>query len=67
MTLVRSGGSHAIRGKPCSGVRTPEANPFAPLVGRPAFLQGEVPRLLRCSGPARPGHLRNPLLRKQLT
>ena len=47
MTLVRSGGSHAIRGKPCSGVRTPEANPFAPLVGRPAFLQGEFPRLLR--------------------
>ena len=43
MTLVRSGGNHAIRGKPCSRVRTPAANPFAPRVGRPAFQQGDIP------------------------
>ena len=30
MTLVRSGGNHAIRGKPCSRVRTSAANPCAP-------------------------------------
>ena len=31
--------------------RTPAANPFAPLVGRPAFLQGEFPGATSPNGP----------------
>ena len=39
------------RGEGRKTARTPAANPFAPLVGRPAFLQGEFPGATSPNGP----------------